>query len=116
MAFDTSVLDRALAQKQTNLEQQRQIVLKKVAHLLESHAKRFGIQRAYIFGSVIRPGRFTETSDIDIAVESIPAEQYFKAVALFSMQLARDVDLVQLNHCHFADKIRREGKLWTALA
>ncbi|HEY71679.1 MAG TPA: nucleotidyltransferase domain-containing protein [Thermoflexia bacterium] len=35
------------------------------------------LRRVYLFGSVIRPGAFLPSSDIDVAVEGLDAEAYF---------------------------------------
>ncbi len=34
------------------------------------------VHRAYLFGSVTRPGAFHKGSDVDIAVEGVTAEEY----------------------------------------
>lgn len=113
MAFDTSVLDEAVAQRRAAYEQKRQVRLAEVLQLLDELAPGYGIRQAYIFGSLAQPGRFKPTSDIDIAVEQIDPRRFFEAAGQLSMRLGCEVDLVELKHCHFADKIRREGVLWT---
>ena len=113
MAFDTSVLDEALARRRATYEQERKILLAEVQRLLDDLGPRYGIQQAYVFGSLVTPGRFIPESDVDIAVEQIDPVHFFEAMGEFSMRLKREVDLVELNKCHFADKIRREGILWT---
>ena len=113
MVFDTSVLDEALARRRAAYEQERQTLLAEVQHLLDDLGPRYGIQQAYIFGSLVRPGRFIPESDVDIAIEQIDPVRFFEAMEEFSMRLKREVDLVELNKCHFADKIQREGILWT---
>ncbi len=112
MAFDTSVLDQALARRQASNERDRQALLDKVFHLLEGLGSTYGIDRAYVFGSLIRPGRFNNQSDIDIAVEEIDPSRFFEAISEFSRHLERTVDLLELNKCHFAQRIREKGVLW----
>ena len=112
MAFDTSVLDNALAARRAKLESERQLLLQTTLNLLDQHAEQFGIRRAYLFGSLIEPGRFNETSDVDIAIEQIAPEQFFTAISQFSTALGRNVDIIHLKQCHFAHKIRERGLLW----
>ena len=112
MVFDTSVLDEALARRRTAYEQERQILLAEVLRLLDDLAPRYGIQQAYVFGSLVTPGRFTPASDVDIAVEKIDPVCFFEVMGEFSMLLERDVDLVELSKCHFAHRIREKGILW----
>ncbi len=65
MAFDTALLDEALARRRAAREDARQATLVAVQRLLGELAPRYGIRRAYIFGSVTQPGHFTEKSDVD---------------------------------------------------
>ncbi len=112
MAFDTSVLDAVLAQRRANYEQKRQSLLADVLRLLDELGPVYDIQQAYVFGSLIKPGRFDHHSDVDIAVEQIDSTRFFEAMGKFSTSLGREVDLIELSKCHFADKIRREGIRW----
>jgi predicted nucleotidyltransferase len=112
MPFDTSVLDAALARRRANLEQQRQQLLAKALELLDELGPAYGIQQAYIFGSLAMPGRFDPRSDVDIAVEQIDPDRFFEAMGKFSSVLGRQVDLIELDKCHFANKIRRKGFRW----
>ncbi|MCP4707463.1 MAG: hypothetical protein GY869_02460 [Planctomycetes bacterium] len=47
MAFDTSVLDAALARRQTDYERQRQKLLAKALRLLDELGPGYGIRQAY---------------------------------------------------------------------
>jgi hypothetical protein len=47
VAFDTSVLDKALAARAAGRERQRQSVLARLEALLEQAGARFGLHRAY---------------------------------------------------------------------
>jgi len=113
VAFDTSVLDKALAERAARWEQQRQSTLSRLEELLAEAGGRFGLREAVIFGSIIRPGRFTERSNVDVAVVELPAKAFFPLAAFLSVGLGLDVDLVWLDDLHFADAVRRDGKLWT---
>ena len=113
MAFATYLLDEALTRRATQFESDRQATLAKVATMLQELGTRYRIERAWIFGSVIRPHRFTEDSDIDLAVEQIEPTDFFNTISAFSRYWGREVDLVELKKCHFAHRIREHGILWT---
>ncbi|MCP4360653.1 MAG: nucleotidyltransferase domain-containing protein [Chloroflexi bacterium] len=106
------MLDAALKERRAANERERQLLLTRVLHLLDELAPQYGIRRAYIFGSVAMLGRFGPHSDVDIAVEQIDPARFFEAISKFSFYVKREVDLVELSKCHFADKIRREGVRW----
>jgi len=111
--FDTRVLDAALEKQRESWEKERQQVVSHVLRLLDQWGPVYGIRRAYLFGSVARPRRFQPVSDIDLAVEQIDRLSLFQAIGHLSSEIGRPVDLVELADCPFADKIRREGILWT---
>ena len=113
MTFDTHLLDQALVQRATHFESDRQATLAKISIMLQALGPCYGIERAWIFGSVTRPYRFTEDSDIDLAVEQIEPADFFNAISAFSRYLGREVDLVELQKCHFAHRICERGILWT---
>jgi predicted nucleotidyltransferase len=112
MPFPTPILDRALADRRQYNEQQRLATCHLVLAWLDTVGRQYGIERAYLFGSLTRPNRFTECSDVDVAVESIDSESFFEAMAKLSEQVERDVDLVELSKCPFADRIRQQGIVW----
>ena len=111
--FNTYLLDEALIRSKKALEEERQLTLDQVKQWLEVNGKRYGIEKAYIFGSLICPNRFTKKSDVDLAVESIEPEHMFMAMTALAEALEREVDLVELFKCPFAHRIRQEGILWT---
>lgn len=114
MPFDTSILDEALARRKARNEAERRQVLAKTLRLLDELGPIYKIERAYVFGSTVKPGRFHADSDVDIAVEQIDPARFFEAMSEFFNRLGREIDLVELDKCHFAGKIRREGVVWTA--
>ncbi|RMF26694.1 MAG: nucleotidyltransferase domain-containing protein [Chloroflexi bacterium] len=113
MGFDTSLWDKVLARRRAALERERRALLDRVLRLLDEHGARYGIRRAYIFGSITRPGCFMETSDVDIGVEEIDPERFCEAIGHFASFLGREVDLIELQRCPFAHRIRERGILWT---
>jgi len=113
MAFDTYLLDEALSRSRAAREEARQAALARVLRLLRELGPQYNIRRAYVFGSICHPGRFTKDSDVDIAVEPLDPETFFAAMSAFALALGREVDLVELDKCHFAHRVREEGIKWT---
>ncbi len=68
----------------------------------------------WVFGSLTRPGRFNDASDVDLALSAEPRDITVGELAVqLSECLARPVDVVLLAECRFQDKILREGERWT---
>lgn len=111
--FDTSVLDAAQARRRVESEQLRQQVLQRTLDFLDVFGSRHGLDEALLFGSVIVPQRFGKHSDVDVAVDAIDPALFFDLMASLSLALGRDVDLVDLSQCHFAEQIRQKGVRWT---
>jgi len=110
--FNTNLLDAALVRRREDNEAQRLAAVEQAIQWLETEGEQYGIDQAYLFGSVIRPYRFTSNSDVDIAVEGFNPEDFFMAMATLSERLERDVDLVDLSKCPFAHRIRQQGMVW----
>jgi len=96
-------------------EQRRQAAIKALRSAVRSVLPRFpGVWRAYLFGSVLRPGAWRSTSDIDLAVEGrLSAEKYF-ALWRELERAAGDwpIDLVELDRdLRFAARVRERGEL-----
>jgi predicted nucleotidyltransferase len=71
-------------------------------------------QRVVVFGSLVKPGRFSEGSDIDLALESEPPDMsLYQLTSLLAEGMGRRVDVVLLPESRFRDKILREGETWT---
>lgn len=111
--FDTSVLDEAKIRRRIDNEQLRQQVLQTTLDFLDGFGSCQGPEYVIIFGSVIVPGRFHIQSDVDIAVEAVEPTLFFDLMSSLSIALGREVDLVDLSYCHFADQIRQKGMVWT---
>lgn len=114
--FDTSILDAALERERRALERERRKLVDEVLGLLDRWGPAYGIRSAYIFGSVARPGQFQRGSDVDLAVEQIDSQSFFRAWGHLSAEMGRPLDLVELADCPFAAKIRREGIRWTPVS
>lgn len=72
-------------------------------------------KRAIVFGSLIRPGEFTDASDVDVALLEMPTDRsHFGIISELEERLHRSVDLIMLDESRFKEKIQREGELWTS--
>ena len=108
--FKTDVLDRALARKRRESEALRLAVQARALRLLDESP--VDLDKAILFGSVVRPGRFDPRSDVDIAVPDLEPRDFFALMGHLEAGLEREIDLVPIDHCHFADSIRRTGLTW----
>nr|HID13681.1 nucleotidyltransferase domain-containing protein [Anaerolineae bacterium] len=67
---------------------------RRVAQML---VREFGASRVYLFGSLAREGRFHERSDVDLAVEGIAPERFFKAWAAADAHSGVPIELVDMD-------------------
>lgn len=110
----TDLLDQRMQQRRDLLERDRLETLKKIQQWLDQNGLNYGIQVAYVFGSLTRPGHFHDGSDVDVAVAQISPEGHFYAMGILAGFLQRDVDLIELSKCPFQQRIRETGIKWTA--
>jgi predicted nucleotidyltransferase len=82
--------------------------------------ERYGARRVWLFGSLLQRRFVHSESDIDLAVEGLPPNQYFPALAMLwnlltdtDTQFTFTLDLVPLEDAQpsLVDLIRAEGKL-----
>ena len=109
--FNTEVLDRALARKRREREALRLAVQARALKLLDESPVE--LDEAILFGSVVRSGRFSARSDVDLAVPDLEPRDFFTLMGHLEEGLEREIDLVPIDTCHFADSIRRTGLRWT---
>ena len=96
-------------EKHKNAEKKRLELLQKSIFFIKNFFLKLDIQELYITGSLIVPGKFTNRSDIDIAVSGLQAEFYFKAISILEENLMRKVEIIELENCSFKEKIRTNG-------
>ena len=66
-----------------------------------------------VFGSLTHAGRFTDASDVDLALAAEPTDSsVYQLIAQLSERLGRRVDVMLLSESRFRDKILREGETW----
>lgn len=110
--LDFSLWARSREEMQARLEKRRLAALQEVLTALETLSGRYTWDKAYLFGSLTRPGRFGPESDVDIAMAGLSKFDHYALVGDISNLLDRAVDVVRLEECPFAAKIAREGIPW----
>jgi predicted nucleotidyltransferase len=99
------------AKKAHKLDEREQLLrqIRKVATLLKAE---FGAKRVILFGSMAHEAWFTPNSDIDLAVEGLKAEDYWRAWEMLEEAiLDRPVDLIELESASesLRKSIERQG-------
>lgn len=69
----------------------------------------------WVYGSLVKPGRFHEWSDVDVALESLPVGMTLEYLqSLLSADVGREVDVCLLDRTRLRPVIEREGERWIA--
>jgi predicted nucleotidyltransferase len=110
--FDISTWRHALIDNRRRIERQRIDALDKVNKAIEELSHTYQWDDLYIFGSAIRPERYYEFSDIDIGIEGLDKFMHYKFIADLSSLIEKEVDVIRLEDCSFADTIRTRGIRW----
>jgi len=99
-------------QRYAQREAERQEWLQRLREAIARIAPKYpDLQRVYLFGSLTRPGQFSPTSDIDIAVESDTVETESAFWQALEQKLKRDVDVrpltgpIKEEATHFGEKV-----------
>ena len=97
--------------KEKRSEEQRIKAVQEAKRLSLVLAKRFPYERTYLFGSVLKKGRFTRHSDIDIVIKGLDETLFLKAYAFLLGQSNFPVDLKpwELLDEHTRKKVEEEG-------
>lgn len=69
----------------------------------------------WVYGSLVKPWRFHEWSDVDVAFESLPPGMSLEYLqSLLSADVGREVDVCLLDRTRLRAVIEREGERWIA--
>lgn len=112
MKTGTALLDEVIAKKRKRQEDIRLRAVEKVLAAIGRLSEIIPFAEAYLFGSVAKPYRFTETSDIDIGFVGLDDKHFFKAMSFLSQETGHDVDIVQLENHRLSDKIKKGDIQW----
>lgn len=113
MQFSTALIDKTINRKIKEGEERRQLLIERLLYVLQMLSKSVFFNEAYIFGSLIKPYRFSDLSDIDIGFIGLKDEDFFNTMSFISSQIGLEVDIIQLEGHRLADKMMREGVRWT---
>jgi predicted nucleotidyltransferase len=95
-----------------SIEQDRLILLGRVRQAAAKLKTAYGARKVILFGSLVHAAWFSSASDVDIAVEGLPAEAYWAAWRMIEQLVAeRSVDLVELETARpsLRDSIESDG-------
>ena len=110
--FNTALLDDAIEKNRKRQEELRLGMIEKILTAIDKLSEEIAFKEAYLFGSVTKPFRFSERSDIDIGFIGLDNRHFFRAMSYLSEEAGLDVDIVQLEDCRLAGKIKAEGIRW----
>lgn len=90
------------------------MVLEVRERLSEALARHLPGVPVWLYGSLVKPGRFSEHSDVDLAVTELPPGMTIEYLqSLLSRDVGREVDVCLLESTRLKEGIRKEGELWT---
>jgi predicted nucleotidyltransferase len=113
-SFDISLWEQSLSEKRQRNEALRHSTLSSIDAVLRRLRSRYTWSEIYVFGSVLREGRFGPESDVDFAVLGLPKHDLYRLVGELSDALDRSVDVMVLEETRMAHSIRRKGVRWEA--
>ncbi len=106
------LLDEVIEKNRKRQEERRLWVIEKILTAIDKLSEEIAFKEAYLFGSVTKPFRFSERSDIDIGFIGLDNRHFFKVMSYISEEAGRDVDIVQLEDQRLAAKIKKGGIRW----
>lgn len=69
----------------------------------------------WVYGSLVKPGRFHGWSDVDVAIESVPPGMTLEYLqSLLSADVGREVDVCLLDRTRLKTVIEGSGERWIA--
>ena len=104
---------KQLQEKENWHEDERVRVTCAVDEALNELKKKYQWEKLYLFGSLVKRGKFRTGSDVDIAVEGLDKFSLYAFIGDLSLLLMRNVDVVRFEECSFADHIKKNGIKWT---
>ncbi len=110
--FDPYIWRESRRKKQQELENKRRALLKEIDRVLTELNERYEWEAVFIFGTVTRPGKLRSNSDVDIGIKGLNKFDLYSFIGDISLLLNRDVDVVTLEECGFAEKIVERGIRW----
>ena len=106
--FDTSTLDKAVRERRQRLAAEQAELLDRVRRALLELREPFGIEAAYIVGSLRSPDSWGESSDVDVAVEGC-SPMVMEIMKALEEATGRAVDAIDLDRHPSAQSFSRSG-------
>ncbi|WP_155322075.1 nucleotidyltransferase family protein [Desulfosarcina ovata] len=110
--FDISVWQRTNEKKRQEREWQRLKVYDRTWDAIDRLKERYPFDAVYFFGSLTKPYKFFGSSDIDIGIEGLDKYLHYRFISDLTGLLKREIDVVRLEDCPFAETIRKWGVQW----
>ena len=102
---------RMVRERSARIAALREKVRSELPDIVADLRRNFFVRRIVVFGSFAR-GEVHERSDLDLAVEGLPAKDYYRAVAA-CLSASVPVDLIRIEDAPDAlrSRIEKEGKI-----
>jgi predicted nucleotidyltransferase len=69
----------------------------------------------WVYGSLVHPGRFHDSSDVDVSLEWLPSGMTLEYLqSLLSADVGREVDVCLIDRTRLKATITRSGERWIA--
>lgn len=107
--FDISLWEKKLCREREKQEALRHEMLRRARTVLKNYFDDKKVSHVFITGSLLHKNTFRQHSDIDVAVEGFQGD-YFKIKSELEELLGRDVEIIELEKCRFANSIRERGE------
>lgn len=103
------------AQEEKHLKELKKKAYEVAQQCAQYLAKKYQVKKVYLIGSSIGMHRFHEHSDVDLVVEGLKSEKYFRALCELCSSLPKglELDLIPWEDAHEAVRERalKEGEI-----
>jgi len=106
--FDTSIRDRAIKERRERLEKERRKLLDVAAKTLQENREKYNIREAYITGSLLRPHRWYQFSDVDVVVGGC-SRHILSIMGELEEATEKEVDVIDLDNHPSPDWVRKRS-------
>jgi len=110
--FDPYIWRERRRQRLEDYENIRRTVLSEIEEAVKGLTGKYEWDEIYLFGSITKPGRFQPNSDVDLGIKGLDKFALYAFIGDISAMLNREVDVVRLEECPFAEKIMKSGVKW----
>lgn len=110
MSFDTSLWQEIIVEEKKHQELSRQQRFIDVKRSLTEYFAQKSVEKVYLIGSLTKPEQYNKMSDIDIAIQGMNPQEYLQIFGeLEELLNTENIDLIEIEKCHFANFIETEG-------